>query len=190
MEKTLINNIINEYKVAYPGEKSRIKNLITYLNDNNDEEMCDWDNMKGHLTASAFIYSKRTKRFLVLYHNDLKYFYCSGGHCEIEHLHPLDTVYHEIEEETGIKNKTLIGMNNEIVPIDIDIHNIPYNVRVNIPAHIHYDFRYLFVVDDEVNVKLDESELSDYKWVDINELSLYSNYGRIIKKLKGLLDIE
>ena len=189
MDKSVINDILNEYKVVYPGEKSRIKNLVTYLKYNSDEQMCDWDNMNGHLTSSAFIYSKKTSKFLVLYHNDLKYFYCSGGHCEKEHINPLDTVFHEIEEETGIVDKELIGMKNNIVPIDIDIHNIPYNERVNIPAHEHYDFRYLFVVNDEVDVKLDESELSDYKWVDINELSLYSNYGRIIKKLKGILDI-
>ena len=100
---------------------------------------------------------------------------------------PLDTVYQEIKEETAIKDLTLCG---SVIPFDIDIHNIPYNIRVNIPSHNHFDFRYLFIIDNECDVTLDLSELSDYKWVGIDELSMYSNYGRTIKKLKDVLSIN
>lgn len=186
MRKDLIQTLLLGYVSKFPKEKSRLKELNTYLNKTNQRDMCDWDNMNGHMTASAFIYNKSNSKFLVLYHNDLKYYYCSGGHCEDKQESPLETVYTEIGEETGIKELTLIG---DSVPVDIDIHNIPYNVRVNIPAHKHFDFRYLFVIDDVYDIKLDESELSDYKWVGIDELGMYSNYGRTIKKLKDILNI-
>ena len=187
MKKELIEKLLVEYVVKYPGEKSRLKALKNYLKYTNDNDMCDWDNMKGHLTASGFIYSKSTNKFLVLYHNDLKYYYCSGGHCEKIQETPLDTVYQEIKEETSIEDLKLCG---SVLPFDIDIHNIPYNIRVNIPSHNHFDFRYLFVIDKECDVTLDLSELSDYKWVGIDELGMYSNYGRTIKKLKEVLSIN
>jgi hypothetical protein len=75
MKKEYIEKLLIDYVVKYPGEKSRLKELKNYLKNTNDNDMCDWDNMSGHLTASGFIYSKSTKKFLVLYHNDLKYYY-------------------------------------------------------------------------------------------------------------------
>ena len=35
---------------------------------------------------------------------------------------------------------------NKMVPIDIDTHRIGYNERLNLPEHLHFDFRYLFVI--------------------------------------------
>ena len=72
--------------------------------------------------------------------------------------------------------------------LDIDIHKIDYNKRLNLPEHYHFEFRYLFMIDRISDIKIDYDELSDYKWISIEELSNDVNYGKIAKKIMKLLD--
>ena len=188
MKKQTIEEIVKQYLKIYPEEQNRIDPLQKYLTFENQNKICDWNNVNGHLTAGGFIYSKVSKRFLVLWHKDLKMFLYPGGHCEDYQYSPLDTAKNEVVEETGIKKFNTLNINdNELVPIDIDIHMIPYNTRINMPEHYHFDFRYLFVVDDEENVVIDENELSSYKWIDSEQLKQNINYGNILNKIEKYL---
>jgi len=187
MNKDLINEIVKNYLITFPNEKDRLSKLSNYLKETSEEKLSDWNNANGHITAGGFIYSSTTKRFLVMWHKDLKMFLYPGGHCEFNDASPLTRAKQELIEETGLKDfKTVDLLNNELVPIDIDTHMIPYNQRVNMPAHYHFDFRYLFVTKDENGVEIDKDEMSSYKWIDENELSQDPNYGNIIKKIKML----
>ena len=76
------------------------------------------------------------------------------------------------------------------MPIDIDTHVIGYNERLNIPEHYHFDFRYLFSVDKIEDINMDTEELGNYKWISIEELEQDPNYGRIVEKIKGILDFS
>jgi len=129
-----------------------------------------------------------TKKFLVMFHKDLKIYSYAGGHCEEGDTNPLERAIIELKEETGVQNFSLISKNpNKHIPFDIDIHFIEYNPRVNMAEHYHYDFRYLFVVDNEFDVKIDEEEMSSYKWIGKNELSKDVNFGKIVEKIEPLL---
>ncbi len=188
MKKEDINIIIKEYLNIFPEETKRLQKLVVYLNGTNDNMMCDWNNALGHLTAGAFIYSQNTKRFLVLWHKDLQMYLYAGGHCELQHKSTLETAKNEVVEETGIKDfSTKTIFENELVPIDIDIHTIPYNSRVNMPEHLHFDFRYIFFVDDEEDVEIDKNEIRNFKWISEKELEQDKNYGLILKKIKKYL---
>ncbi len=185
MKKEIVENIILDYLKIFPLERNRVKLLKQYLKTTPEHSLCDWNNIEGHLTAGAFIYSKNTKKFLVLWHKDLKMFLYPGGHCENNHKTPFETAKSEVIEETGINNfKSVKLFKSQTIPIDIDTHVIPFNSRINMPEHLHFDFRYLFVVDNEGKVTVDQNELSSYKWIDEKELSADKNYGAIIKKLK------
>ncbi len=47
-------------------------------------------------------------------------------------------------EKTGLSNLEQLKLfENEQIPVDIDTHLIGYNERLNLPAHYHFDFRYL-----------------------------------------------
>lgn len=47
-------------------------------------------------------------------------------------------------EKTGLSNLEQLKLfENEQIPVDIDTHLIGYNKRLNLPAHYHFDFRYL-----------------------------------------------
>ncbi len=188
MEKKIIKNIASEYLKEFPNEKEKVEKLSKFLKANNKHAMVDWNNPKGHLTAGGFLYCTTTKKFLVMFHKDLKIYSYAGGHCEEGDTNPLERAIIELKEETGVQNFSLISKNpNKHIPFDIDIHFIEYNPRVNMAEHYHYDFRYLFVVDNEFDVKIDEEEMSSYKWIGKNELSKDVNFGKIVEKIEPLL---
>jgi len=191
MNKEEIKGIVKKYLEIFPDEKDRLSTLLKYLEKTPEDKIDDWNNTDGHITAGGFVYSTDTKRFLVMFHKDLNMFLYPGGHCEREDNSPLERAKQETIEETGIKKFEIIKIfDSELIPIDIDTHLIPYNKRVNMPEHYHFDFRYLFKVKDEKNVNIDKNEMSSYKWIDEKELSQDKNYGTITKKLKKFLDRE
>lgn len=186
--KDVLLKIINDYLLLFPEEKIRQKEVIKYLQNHTNEQIIDWNNFNGHIVAGGFVYSKEQNKFLVLYHKDLKMFLYPGGHIKIDDKNPLYAAKREITEETGLNSlEQLILSDNELLPIDIDTHLIEYNKRLDLPKHYHFEFRYLFIVDKNVELKIDNEEISDYKWVDINKLNNDPNYGKIAQKIKILL---
>lgn len=96
----------------------------------------------------------------------------------------------EIIEETGLNNIFELTISaNELVPIDIDIHVINHNKRLNLPQHYHFEYRYLYVIDKIENIKVYSNESSEYKWLSVEELRQDKNYGRIVDKF-DLLDLK
>ena len=186
--KDSILTIINQYLLLFPEEKQRQAKLVYFLNNFDDNEIIDWNNFNGHIVASGFVYSKNDKKFLVMYHNDMKMYTYPGGHIDLCDANPLVAAIREVKEETGLMDFEEVNIaRNELVPVDIDTHIISYNERLNLPQHYHFDFRYLFIIDKILNVKVDGTELSNYKWINIDELSSDPNYGKIVEKLRRLL---
>ena len=72
--------LMNEYLKIFPEECNRQRKVIQYLNENSN--IIDWNNFKGHIVAGGFIYAKKEMKFLVLYHKDLKMFLYPGGHID------------------------------------------------------------------------------------------------------------
>ena len=71
----------------------------------------------------------------------------------------------------------------QILHIDMDTQLIPYNERLNLPEHYHYDFRYLFTVDTIEEVKIDLSESPSFKWITAEKFGEDENFGKIFNKL-------
>lgn len=118
----------------------------------------------------------------------MKIYTYPGGHIDSNDINPLEAAIREVKEETGLVNFKNINISkNELIPIDIDTHVICYNERLNLPQHYHFDFRYLFAIDKISNVKIDKTELSSYKWIDVDELSTDTNYGKIVEKLTKVI---
>lgn len=109
---------------------------------------------------------------------------CPGGHVDKEDETLYDASKRELKEETGLENLKVLLINNKIMPFDIDIHLIPFNKRINMPEHYHFDFRYLFFVNDITDIIIDEKESKGYKWVTSDQL--VENYGNIVEKNKRL----
>ena len=111
-----------------------------------------------------------------------------GGHIDPNDNNPLETAIREIREETGLSNLIELKVtDDELVPIDIDMQRIRYNERLKLPSHYHFDFRYLFMIDRISDVEIDTEELSNFKWIDIDELSNNKNYGWLTEKINNIL---
>jgi len=188
MKETLLKTI-NEYFKIFPDEEERLKILKNFVSQNSYSDVTDWNNFYGHIVGSAFIYSLKEDKFLALYHNDFKIFIYPGGHVDKTDLNILDAAKREVKEETGLEDYQVYNIsNNPLLPIDIDIHNISYNEKLDLPEHLHFDFRYLFIIDHIVNVKTDPNEMRTYKWISINEFSTNAVSKRVIDKLNKYIE--
>ena len=182
--RELLLKLMSEYLVLFSNEQKRQEKFIEYLKNHDDNQITDWNNFDGHVVVGGFVYAKEEQKFLVIYHNDLKMFLYPGGHIDSGDVNPLEASKREVFEETGFDDiEEVILSNNGLIPIDIDTHVIPYNERLNLPEHYHFEFRYLFTIDSIKEVKLDLSESSNFKWISIDELIEDKNYGRIAKKI-------
>ncbi len=188
--KNIILNIIDKYITKYPNEKEKIDKLLIYINSSTDKEIVDWNNLNGHLTTGAFLYAIKEKKFLILYHKDLKTYLYPGGHMDINDKTPLEAAKRELKEETGLESFKLINNYMESIPFDIAIHNVPYNERIKLKGHTHFDFRYLFCIDKITNITIDSRESGDYKWMSIEELQKEFIDKVVINKLYNLINME
>lgn len=187
--KNLLLNIIYDYLKFFPNEKEKQTRFIEFLKNHDDIQTIDWNNFDGHVVAGGFVYAKKEQKFLVVYHNDLEMYLYPGGHINQEDENPLEAAKREVYEETGISVlKSVVLLNNDLIPIDIDTHLVSYNQRLNLPEHYHYEFRYLFIIDSIQEVRLDQSELSEYKWINKAELKQDKNYGKVVEKINLLVD--
>lgn len=181
--KEILDNYLNIY-----DEKDKLSILSDFLDKYNEDEIIDWNNFYGHIVASAFVYSKSDKLFLTLYHKEFNTYIYPGGHIIKEDNTILDAAKREVKEEIGIKDIKVININNnELILIDIDIHNIAYNKKLDLPPHYHFDFRYFFSVDEIKEVILD-NESEDYKWISLEEIKNNPHYGHIYKKLENIVN--
>lgn len=178
-----IKKLVNKYLRVFPDEVNRLLLLNQFLQV--EHEIFDWNNFNGHITVGAFLYVKSTDEFLVLYHKDLKMFLYPGGHVDKEDANLLNTACRELKEETGIVEveEFLVG-DNRLIPLDIDIHKIPKNERLNLPEHYHFDFRYLFLIEDKVDIKIDNDEFLEYRWISKNDMVSHTEFGKIVEKFK------
>lgn len=56
-------------------------------------------------------------------------------------------------------------------PVRIDLHPIPANDAKGEPAHFHADLRFLFRLDRDTGVTLQEEEVGGYAWRPATEIA-------------------
>lgn len=187
--KEQVKSILLKYLELYPKEIERQSNFLDYLMRNKDNEIVNYKNYNGHITAGGFIYAKKEKKFLTVYHRHLNMFLSPGGHVEKSDVSPLEGAKREIKEETGLDNlEQLVTSKGELVPIDIDTHDVLFSSNFNIPEHYHFDFRYLFVVDEIRDVSISHQELKGYQWSDSIEPYNLETAPLIMNKINNVLN--
>lgn len=171
-EKLLIN--LKKYIPFDSHEKEMVGKVILLIENTPD---CFHNNsFPAHMTASAWIIDNGLTHLLFTHHRKLNKWLQLGGHADGEE-NLVNAATREAMEESGLKSVRLAAPGI----FDVDIHEIP--ARKDIPAHYHYDVRYLFKADkDEPLVVSDESH--DLKWLDINEVAQYNSDESILRMLK------
>lgn len=134
----------------------------------------------GHITGSAFVVNPGGDRLLMVHHAVLDKWLQPGGHCEAGET-SLQAAAREALEETGIRGEPMLGGGL----LDMDVHGIP--ARGDVPAHLHWDARYLFTAPESVPVASDESR--EVEWVRLDEAAERNPEESIRRPLAALREL-
>ncbi len=117
----------------------------------------------GHFTASAFLVDEGLTRVLLIHHRVLRRWLQPGGHLELSDASPLAAARRELEEETTARAAVAL-LDGAL--LDVDVHSIP--ARGEVPAHEHFDLRFLFATN--VREIAASDDVLDARWFDLQEL--------------------
>ena len=130
----------------------------------------------GHVTASGWVISPDAKSVLLMHHQKLGRWFQPGGHCDGD-PDTEQVARKEVAEETGITDLDLIKRGI----FDVDIHLIPE--RKGLPAHNHYDIRYVFRAAPEQDILVNDESL-DVQWIAIENVSKYNDSESIMRMVR------
>ncbi|MFS8063498.1 MAG: NUDIX hydrolase [Luteimonas sp.] len=148
-----------DYRQRWPYEAATVDAFIALLGLDADPFVRE--RLAGHFTASAWLVARDAQRVLLTHHRKLGLWLQLGGHADGDR-DLVRAALKEAEEESGL---TDLAIEPEL--FDLDRHWIPEHKGV--PAHWHYDVRYVVHADaDEAFVVSDESH--DLAWREIATL--------------------
>lgn len=179
-----IQQIVDKYLELFPAETVKLRSLQKRLDV--DELFNNRKSFTGHGTAGAIVLSPDRKKVLLVHHRFLDKWIQPGGHWDPEEPDPWTAARREAEEETGVSIGKLLAPvpGCPHVPIDIDSHDIPANESKNEPAHIHHDFRYVYIADNE-QLRSEETEIHAVAWVPIR-----SNDKRLVEVMPSIRKLQ
>lgn len=187
----MYQRIVKEYIKQNEGEKGDLAAVCEQFDITSEKSLIDRKNAVGHFTASAFVICQKTNAVMMVYHNFLKKYLQPGGHIEAVDINPLIAAKREIVEETGVDVEQLVyhhaASQNELVPFNISVHDIPENRAKEEGPHQHYDLQYLFSCAEELAVDIDTHEVSGCEWIAWNSFKSMPEYQTIAQKIKDML---
>ena len=127
-----------------PELKTKIEKISEILSETKIKDLTNRKS-KVHLSASAVVFNKNKCYFIK--HPYLKTILLPAGHVENGEM-PIDTAIREFVEETGFFVKIDENMQN-LGLIDVNVIEIPENPVKSEGEHIHIDFRYKLLLDEE-----------------------------------------
>lgn len=135
----------------------------------------------GHITASAMIVDRASRRTLLHFHKRMGRWLQVGGHVEYE-TDIAAAALREAREETGLTDLEFYPATAAVPPIDFDVHTVPR--RFKTPEHLHLDFRYLLLTRQPESIAPDAGESTQIRWVSFDEaLALVTDIDPSLKRL-------
>ena len=142
-----------------PELRTKIEKISEILSQMKIEDLTNRKS-KVHLSASAVVFKYEKCYFIK--HPYLKTILLPAGHVENGEM-PIDTAIREFVEETGFFAKIDENMQNMGL-IDVNVIEIPDNPVKSEGEHIHIDFRYKLVLDEER-----EGQKAELEWFLLGE---------------------
>lgn len=175
MHRQPLLNLLARYKPTDQHDQCALNQIIDFV----QSEPCCFQRecMQGHITASAWLLHPDGHQFLLTHHRKLRKWLQLGGHADGDN-DVLGVALREAIEESGI---------SEIMPIseeifDVDVHVIP--AYKNVPAHNHYDIRFLLQAKSP-DYKTNDAESLNLSWFNektISELDIDLSVQRMCEK--------
>ena len=177
MHRKKILELLNSHIGADENEQTMTYQTINFVNEYTN--CFDRELLIGHITGSAWIIDNTGKYILLTHHRKLDKWLQPGGHCDGD-SDVLAVALREATEETGVNDIQVVS--HKI--FDVDIHPIPE--RKGIPAHLHYDIRFLLKADKDIPLIITE-ESNDLAWIEISKVEELHNSESILRMVRKTL---
>ncbi|WP_037911766.1 NUDIX hydrolase [Actinacidiphila yeochonensis] len=166
--RSSVETVVATYLARNPDERTRIRPLLDALAAKANPT--SRTTFAGHVTCGAVVLA-RDGRVLHVHHRVLDRYLLPGGHIEESDTSLVGTALRELHEETGLPATAVEPLPYLAgVPLDIDVHAIPANADKSEPAHQHFDFRFAFVAPAEHKVRVQEAEVTGYRWISREQM--------------------
>jgi 8-oxo-dGTP pyrophosphatase MutT (NUDIX family) len=152
---------LEDYSEVYPEDAEVCKKFLELIHTQTNCLMRDA--LPGHLTASAWVLDHSSyNRFLLVRHAKLNLWLQPGGHAD-GNGRLAEVARQELYEETGV-----VPLQQREGIFDLSVHIIPETQ--NMPQHLHYDVRYLFLADSLSPLQISAESL-DLGWFEMQQLA-------------------
>jgi len=152
--KNLIEKLQKYQASCEIEELDRIK-ILKFVESH--EDCFERSQVSGHITGSCWLENYEGTKFLLTKHKKLGFWLQLGGHADGDN-DIIRVSMKEAHEESGLKNIELVSADI----FDLGAHLLP--PYKNVPAHYHYDIRFLLRASNS-NEKISMSdESTDLDW--------------------------
>ncbi len=174
MHRQSLLNKLAVYKAEGDEERQRLDRFRHFVTNHAD---CFERSLAiGHITGAAWVLDTRRSYVLLTHHRKLNKWLQLGGHADGEG-DLLRVALREACEESGLSK--IKPLSDEI--FDLDIHEIP--VYRDIPAHFHFDVRFLFEADRNDPLQVSD-ESHEVKWIRVDQVPEYTKEPSILRMLR------
>lgn len=164
---TRIEQAIAEYTAAGEGERHLLPLLRGLALDGDPTSR---GTLAGHLTGSVVLFDARWRNVLQIHHRVHQRYLFPGGHIDPEDESLEAAALRELHEEVGVPPRSVRLLPGRFRILHVDVHDIATRPERHEPAHFHYDLRFAAVAGGPLEIRPQEDEVSDPRWVPVAEL--------------------
>lgn len=185
MHRQHLMTLLERYAERWPAEGELVDRFHAFGSEHDDclLRTC----VPGHITSSAWILSPNDDAALMTHHKKLGRWLQLGGHVDGESQIE-QACLREAQEESGMQNFTFVPwFGSNLVPLDLDVHEIP--ARKNEPLHEHWDVRFLLrAAPGQQLVMSDES--NQLQWAPVASLAEFTDEESVLRLHRKALEVQ
>ena len=185
MHRQPLLQLLSRYRSVFPDEGPVLERVRCFVSEHVDcfERSC----LGGHVTASAWIVSAAGDAALLTHHKKLQRWLQLGGHVDGESRIEAACL-REAQEESGMQTFTFVPWAGaELVPVDLDVHDIP--ARKHEPQHEHWDVRFLLQAASGQELVLSD-ESNELQWVPFAQLDQFTAEESVLRLHRKAMQVR